>query len=53
MPGEVGFGYQKEFILRKNDEALAQGGEGVTAPGGVQGKGGCHPEGHSVGQSRI
>ena len=42
-------GRQEEFLLRKSSEAVAQtaqGGGGVTVPGGVQGKGRSGTEGH-------
>ena len=41
MPGEVQVGNEETFLLRKSSQALgqvAQGGGGVTVPGGVQGK---------------
>ena len=47
MLGKVPAGYQGQFLLRKSGGALAQaaqGGGGVTVPGGVQGKGGCSTE---------
>lgn len=39
------------FFLRKSGEVqeqAAQGNGGVTAPGGVQGKGRCSTEGHGL-----
>ena len=51
MPGELQVGYSEEFLLRKSDEALeqpAQGGGGVTVPGGVQKKQRCGTEGHGL-----
>ena len=42
---------RKKFILRKSGEALeeaAQGGGGVTDPGGVQRAFGCCVEGHGL-----
>ena len=50
MPGEIQVGCQ-EILLRKSGQALewtAQGGGGVTNPGGVQGMFGCCVEGHGL-----
>jgi len=49
VPGEVQTEYLKKFLLRKSSEALAQtaqGGGGVTVPGGVQKKRRGCTEGH-------
>ena len=38
VPGEVQVGYWEKFLLRKGSEGVAQaaqGGGGLTAPGGV------------------
>jgi len=51
VPGELQVGYSEEFLLRKSDEELeqpAQGGGGVTVPGGVQEKQRCGTEGHGL-----
>jgi len=51
LPGEVQVGYLEEFLLLKSSEALAQaaqGGGGVTDPGGVQETRGCGTEGHGL-----
>ena len=50
MPGELQAGYEEKILLRKSSEALAQaaqGGDGVTIPGGVQEPCRCGTEGHS------
>ena len=38
-------GYQEEFLLIKSSDAVAQGGGGVTVPGGVPELWGCGTEG--------
>jgi len=38
-PGDIQFGYEKQFLLRKSGDALeqaAQGDGGVTVPGSVK-----------------
>ena len=48
-------GYSEKKILRKSDEALAQtaqGGGGVTVPGGVQKESRCGTEGHGYWHGR-
>jgi len=50
VPGEVQVGYY-EKILRKRSAAVAQaaqGGGGVTVPGGVPEPCGCGTEGHGL-----
>ena len=45
--GEVQAEYQEKNILRKSGQTLkldAQGGDGVTVPGGVQEKSRCQTE---------
>jgi len=47
--GEIQFGYQEKFHLRKSGETLAwaaQGGGGVTVPGGFQELWRCDTEGY-------
>ena len=50
MPGEAPVGYLEKFLFRKYGEAVAQaaqGGGGVTFPGGVQETWRCGTEGLS------
>ena len=47
-PGEIWLGYQEEFLLGKNDEALEQIAQGVIVSGGVQEKGRCSIEQHGL-----
>jgi len=47
----VQVGYEEEFLLRESSEAVAQaaqGGGGVTVPGGVQELCGCGTELHGL-----
>jgi len=47
--GDVQVGYEEKFLLRKSGAAVsqaAQGGGGVTVPGGVPELCGCGTEGH-------
>jgi len=49
VPRKDQVGYWEKFLLRKSGEALAQaaqGGGGVTVPGGVQELCECGSEGH-------
>ena len=49
-PGEIQLGFQGKFILRNSGDAVAQaaqGGGGVTTPGGAQELCGCGTEGCS------
>ena len=43
-PGEVQVGYKEKFPLRKTGEVVAQGGGGITIPGGVQEMSRCGTE---------
>ena len=50
-PHQFRMDIRKKFILRKSGDALeqaAQGGVGVTVPGGVQGMQGCSTEGRDL-----
>jgi len=57
VPGEVQVGCQEQFLLSKSGEAVAQaaqGGGGVTGPGGVQEPWRCGAEGRVlVGMVRM
>ena len=48
-PGELQIGYEEKLLLQKSGEAVAQaaqGGGGVTIPGGVPEMRRCGTEGH-------
>lgn len=54
--GEVWIGYKEKFLHRMSGAAVAQaaqGGGGVTVPGGVQETFTCGTEGQSVGMDGL